>query len=265
MRTTQRALHFLLPTSLGIVAGVVGGIAGGVGAIAGAVVGGVNAKKQRELQKEASEAQRAALDEEMDFQEKQYADWEAVYGSVRENLSQMYQDLTPEVFAASGLARLNEEYQQQYNDFERQFAQRGIDSPTQDMMQGMAGLEHAEASAKIRNDAELQTLNAQQSFLNSNTVNPVGAGISNSYNRQAGYEGQQAQIAANQAAQYDASTQSSIAGIGSSIGGIATTVGAGTYTGVPPTTGNVTSLGLGTSGYAAGSAAITPSFQSGVY
>jgi len=246
-----------------IIAGVIGAVAGAAAGIGQAVASSNASKRAAKSQAEALRSQEAAQEEQLDFQKSQYDDWQSVYGPVRENLASLYMDLTPETFAASGLAKLDQEYQQQFDDFERQFAQRGIDSPTQDMLQGSMALQHSRDSANVRQQAPLQVAGVQQNFLNQNVTNPAASGVANALGNTANLYGNQANFYGQQQRYYDQATANAVSGIGSSLaGGIATVTGLGGLSGVGGTqgsTGNVTTLGL-SGQYPSAATAITPNF-----
>jgi hypothetical protein len=177
--------------------------------VGGAVVGAVATKSAADTSasasRDASTAQKAASDAQLAFQQQQYEDWQAIYGPIQENLSSFYQNLTPETVVASGLKNLETQYNAAQDQIQRTFAQRGIDSPAQDMMNQQAALGMAEARADIRTNMPLQAATAQQGFLNQQVTNPATAGISNALGNQATMYGQTASAqAANAAAGYQA-------------------------------------------------------------
>lgn len=204
------------------------------------------AERAANLQAEAAERQAEIAQENLDFQKQQYEDWESVYGPVRENLSDFYQDLTPDIYIASGLAQIDQQYEATLLEFDRQFAQRGIDSPAQDSLQLQVGLNAATQKAVVRQRAPLTVADVQQGFLSNNVSNPNTQGISNAFQNQANVYGEQAGVYGNQAnafraqaARDQAAYEQSIAAIGTSVGnGITAGIGlSGTSTtGAPPTT-----------------------------
>lgn len=154
-----------------------------------------SSKEATAMQGKAIDAQNEAAAAQLDFQKQQYDDWEAIYGPIQNNLSSFYQNLTPETFATAGLDKFEQQYQASQQQIQRSFAQRGISSPAQDMMNQQAALGAAESKASIRAQAPMQVATAQQGFLNQNTNNPASAGIANAY-------GTQSNIASNQASMY---------------------------------------------------------------
>lgn len=222
---------------VGVVAGVATGAAGAAGSAQQSKDARKDARKAAEKQEEAADAQLA-------FQKEQYDDWQNVYGPVRENLSNFYQDLTPETFTASGLAQISEQYEATQVQYERQFAQRGIDSPAQDLMQQQASLSAGKAKAELRHSAPLQLAQAEQSFLSNSVTNPAATGVSNAYGNQANLYGQETREAQAREAQATSDMWGSISGIGSSISsGVTGYLGAGG--GAPSTAGSsVASVGL---------------------
>lgn len=209
------------------VTAVAGAAAAGASASASAKAAKANmsaADRAATLQAEAAERQAEIAQEQLDFQKQQYEDWESVYGPVRENLSDFYQDLTPETYTASGLSQIDQQYEATLLEFDRQFAQRGIDSPAQDALQLQVGLNAAGQKAAIRQRAPLTVASAQQGFLASNVSNPAATGVASSYQnqanvygQQAGVYGQQANAFRSQAARDQAAYEQSIAAIGTSV------------------------------------------------
>lgn len=172
--------------------------------IGGAVVGGVAsnmaANQSADAQNKAARAQADASEDQLAFQQRQYADWQATYGPIQDNLSSFYQGLTPDTLVASGLQDYEKQYQASQQQIERAFAQRGVTSGAQDMMRMQSELAAAEARADIRTKAPLQVATAQQGFLNQQVTNPATQGVANAYSNQANLYGQQAIAAGNQAA-----------------------------------------------------------------
>ena len=149
----------------------------------------------------ATNAQTAMNDAQLAFQQQQYDDWQAVYGPIQDNLSSFYQKLSPETFAASGLQQAQKQYDATQEQFQRTFAQRGITSGAQAMMEQQAALSLAQEKAQIRQQAPMQVATAQQGFLNQQVNNPATAGISNAMQNQANLFGQQATAYNAQSAQ----------------------------------------------------------------
>jgi len=112
----------------------------------------------------AQDAQTQANQANLDFQKQQYADWQAVYGPIRQNLSNFFQGLTPEAFAASGLKQYDLQYQAVEQNLQRSFAQRGLDSNAQDFLNQNAALSAAGTKATIRQQAPLQVLMQSRDF-----------------------------------------------------------------------------------------------------
>lgn len=227
-----------------VIAAVVGVVGAVVTGVAGTVVSAKQGDAARKDARAAAEKQEEAADAQLAFQKEQYEDWESVYGPVKENLASFYQELTPETFTASGLAQINEQYEATHNQFERQFAQRNIDSAAQDMMQQQASLGAGQAKAELRHGAPLQLASAEQGFLSNSVVNRAAPGVANAYGSQMDVYGNQEAAARDREAQANSNMWGSIAGIGSSISsGVTSYLGMGG--GMPSMQGsNVANVGL---------------------
>lgn len=154
-------------------------------------------------QKEKKEkAEAAQAKEEANAQmEQQVADWQETYGSVEQNLSQYYSNLTPDYYLAAGLENYETEYQKAMERINTNFAQRGIDPSSALAMSTKNRMEvqRAKDRAKIRRDAPKQAADEQFKFLQLGLqVDPVpnqGAFLQNV----AGVEREDAYLAAEQA------------------------------------------------------------------
>lgn len=175
-----------------------------VGVAAVGVVGGVVASRNAASASDrASSRQAAAGQANLDFQMQQYTDWQDVYGPIQDNLSSFYQNLTSEGLIASGLQEYDIQHQQVNEDLKRTFAQRGIDTGAQDLLNMQNDIQTAEFKAKLRNDAPQVVASAQQGFLDHNATNPGAAGVSAAQQNQSNAFGRQAdQFAANAATAY---------------------------------------------------------------
>lgn len=183
-----------------------------IGAVGSALAGSQAASAQSA----ATRAQAAANAQQLAFQQQQYDDWQAVYGPIQENLSSFYQQLTPETLVASGLQNLQTNYANTQEQFQRTFAQRGITTGAQAMLEQQAALTNAEQKAAIRTNAPMQVATAQQGFLNQNVTNPATARVANAMQSQANFYGSQATMYGNQAATaYNQMGQAIQTGIGS--------------------------------------------------
>jgi len=171
-------------------------------AVVGAGVGIYSAKKSSSAAARASDQQSVAnarqaksVDLQLQFQQQQYADWQAVYGPIQDNLSNFYQNLTPDALVASGLKNYEIQHQNVLQNLERSFSQRGIESPAQALLLQEDALRAAEAKATLRTDAPFKVAQGQQGFLDHNVQNPAAGGVTNAY-------GSQAQLFAGQRAFY---------------------------------------------------------------
>jgi len=165
-------------------------------AVVGTVVSGAisahGASQAARASDRATNAQTAASAQQLAFQRQQYADWQAAYGPIQDNLSNFYQNLTSDSLVASGLKNYEQQYQATEQQLQRSFAQRGVDSGAQDALNQQSALATAEYKANLRNDAPLQVARLQQGFLDHNVQNPAGQGVASSLGQQASMFGQRA-------------------------------------------------------------------------
>lgn len=128
-------------------------------AVVGAVMSNVGANKDRH-------AAEAARKDEMAFEQQRYDDWQAVYGSVQDNLSNYYSNLTPEYIETQGLEAVEIERAKALGRLDVDMAQRGITDS------GIAGkqlkdieLGTAEQRATVRATAPSLVAEEQSRFL----------------------------------------------------------------------------------------------------
>jgi len=160
-------------------------------AVVGAGAGILGASKSSSAAARAGDQQAIASKRQLAFQMQQYQDWKAVYGPIQDNLSNFYQNLTPDALIASGLKNYEQQHQATVQSLQRSFAQRGIDSPAQDLLTQEASLRSAEAKATLRTDAPFKVAQAQQGFLDHNVQNPAAGGVSGAFQNQANLYGKQ--------------------------------------------------------------------------
>jgi len=138
---------------------------------AGASIYGIT--QAQEAQEAAVGQQAAALRsqeriamEQMAWQREQQAQWDDIYGPVEANLSEYYQNLTPERFEAIGVQATAQSFQGLQEQLKEQLAQRGI-SGSGIEAQGITDLTIAQAQqeASVRAGAEQQVAQQQQGFL----------------------------------------------------------------------------------------------------
>ena len=168
-------------------------------AVAGATLvsgymGSKSADKASDKASEASEAQLA-------FEQRRYDDWNAVYGPLQDNLSQYYQNVTPDYYASVGLETFQEQYQTGLQRLEENLVQRGID-PTSGIaasLEAQAELGAAETKASIRREAPRKAMEDQSRFLQiglgQNPASSVGSALSQQTqlaNQQSAYANQAA-------------------------------------------------------------------------
>ena len=167
-----------------------------------------------ELQYEASMAQ-------LEFAKQQYADWEGIFGPIQQNLSQYYQNLSPDTYSALGIQNIEKQYAQSRQNLDQELAKRGI-SNSGATVAGLTQLEQASmlGKAEVRTNAPQMVASAKQGFLNAGLglQNNLQSGISNAYSNQMAVLGQQSTNSLQQSNMYANQAAQGYAGIGSSIG-----------------------------------------------
>lgn len=171
----------------------------GLVAVAGATVvsGAMSSRAASKSADAASDASAAQLA----FEQERYDDWQAVYGPIQDNLSNYYQNVTPEYYAAVGLETFEQQYQTSMKRLDESLVQRGIDpsSGLAASMEQQAELAAAETRAGIRRDAERQAAEDQSRFLQIGLGQNPASSVSGALSQQT-QMAQQQSIAAQQAA-----------------------------------------------------------------
>lgn len=148
----------------------------------------------------------------------EFTRWNQIYGPIQDNLSQFYQTLTPEAMIVTGLDTTQKAFQATLKTIQRSFAQRGLDTGAEALLNQQAALATAAERAKLRYEAPFKVAEAQQGFLTatSSIQNPWAQEVLNATgNRQALalQSAQQGVLAANRIADAEANYQNSLAEI----------------------------------------------------
>lgn len=133
-------------------------------AIAGAaIVGGV---VQNNASKRATKAANNSAAAELDFAKKQYQDWQDIFGPVERNLSDYYNNLTPDYIASVGMQNVEAERGKALDRVNQSLAQRGLlGSGLEAAAIGDIELGAAEQKAQVRSDAPHQVAQQKLGFL----------------------------------------------------------------------------------------------------
>ena len=173
-----------------------------------------SADRSSQLQYEASMAQ-------LDFQKKQYEDWENIFGPIQENLSSYYKYMSPDSIASLGIQNIEQSYTQSRQNLDTQLAKRGITNSGATV----AGLTQLESSrmlgkAEVITNTPQQVANQQLGFLSAGLGLQSGLqqGVSGAMSNQMNVLGQQATNKQGMANQYSNQAAQAYSGIGSSIG-----------------------------------------------
>ena len=110
-----------------------------------------------------------------------YNDWNNTFGSLNKNLAHFYSSLSPEQMIATGVAEQRKAFDTAQTQVKASFAQRGIDSATQDAIMAGQRIDLATNLANLRYQAPLQVAKAQSDFVTTNgsMTNPNTAGLVN--------------------------------------------------------------------------------------
>ena len=125
----------------------------------------------------------AVQQESLDFSKQQYADWKDTYGGIEENLSNFYENLTPDYIEAQGLQASQLEYQNTRREMDKFFASAGIEAGVQSDALAKLGMQSARDKAQIRADAPIKAAEAKSSFLSIGLGQKPGiaAGVTRGY------------------------------------------------------------------------------------
>ena len=147
--------------------------------IAAAVVAGaavVGAVSSSRSSKRASKVAEDASEAEIAFAREQYDRWKEIYGPIEENLSNYYQQLTPELTATQGLQAFELERDSALEDVRATLDQRGIGTSG---IAGQAeleiGIRSSEERARIRSEAPMKVAREKLGFLSAGLgIDPAG-------------------------------------------------------------------------------------------
>jgi len=167
---------------------------------AGVVAGGtiISGYMAGEASDRASKRAAAMSAEQLAFEKKKYAEWQDTYGGIEDNLSEYYNNLTPDFYATQGLELFQKEQEKALTQIKTSLAQRGIeDSGLAIAMEREAEQDAAVSRATIRAQAPGQVAEEKRQFLQVGLGQNPGAGISSTLSQRA----QDASVAARQAEQ----------------------------------------------------------------
>ena len=164
-------------------------------AIAGGTMYAAN-RASSSAKKGRRSAARAAANQ-LEFDKAQYDDWLDTYGDVQENLSNYYNQVTPDYYAAIGIEEFEREREQAQIRMDEYMQQRGIvGSGIEASLKMQEELGAAETKAQIRRDAPMMAAEEQSRFLQIGLgQNPAGR-MSQTLAQQTAYAQQQANLGA---------------------------------------------------------------------
>lgn len=211
------------------------GVVAGISAVAGVAVN-IGAANQAQnamdtayaQQQQALDNQLATIQQQQALGQQQMALWDKVYGPIERNLSNYYQNLSPERLVTIGHQANAAQFQAMNKQLQASMAQRGISGSGVEgaAMMGLAA-QQAMANAQVTQQAPERVAQAQQSFLaRGDTLRAGGMNMQmQGLQGQAGIYGQQAAFANQQYAQAFGQQQQAYQGIGNVIGAGAQAIG----------------------------------------
>lgn len=182
------------------------------GFVSGAMV--ISSVISSSASKSAAKSAASSAKSELDFAKAQYADWQATYGDIQDNLSEYYNSITPEYYAATGLQAFQVEQQASMTRVQQNLAQRGLaDSALAASIESQSELNAAETRAGIRAGAEDAVLQQQSNFLGLGLGVSPASSVSQALASQTAYAQQNASNAAVAAGQAWSSTANTIGSV----------------------------------------------------
>jgi len=154
-------------------------VGAGIAAV-GAISSNVNANKA------SGDANRQSASS-LAFEQQKLNDWNETYGPVQDNLSDYYNNLTPEYYEAVGLENFAQEQQTAMARLDESLAQRGLDpsSGISTSLHAQSELEGAESRATIRRDAPRAVAEDKSRFLSIGLGQNPGSSLSTALANQA--------------------------------------------------------------------------------
>jgi len=160
-------------------------------AIYSAYESGEQADQAQSSQEQAMAQQQAIADEQMAYQQELRSQWDQTFGSVERNLSDYYNNLSPEKLTTAGVQANQESFQAVQKQLQQTLAQRGI-SGTGVEAQGLTQLavSQAQQDANVRVNAPQQVAQQQQGFysLGIPQKQAIQGGINSAYGSQMGVQ-----------------------------------------------------------------------------
>lgn len=186
-------------------------------AIAGSAV--IGAVASNNASKRATRSADNAAANELAFNQERYDDWKEVYGDLQSNLSDYYNNLSPDFYETQGLEAFNKEFELTQTRLQESLSQRGItDSGISAQLEQQGEIGAAEQRAKIRATAPAMAAEEKTRFLQiglgQNPAGSIANTLANQSNRTA-TDAANARRAAGQA------TGAAIAEIGNAAGALA--------------------------------------------
>lgn len=152
--------------------------------VAGAIV--VGAVVAADSASDARSDAKAANKQSLDFEKRKLESWQKVYGSVEKNLSQYYNSLTPDAYAAKGINEFNKQNELALERIRTSLVQRGMmDSGISTAVKLQSELGGAETRAQIRASADDVVASEKKNFLAIGLGQNPGASYSQALQNQA--------------------------------------------------------------------------------
>lgn len=182
-------------------------VGAGLATVAGAAISSNAANKASKRAGQAQDAQLA-------FEQEKYDEWQSTYGALEDNLSEYYNSISADSYAAMGLENAQQAFDTSMKQINESLAQRGItNTAVGASLEAQAKLGLAEQKAKIRTDAPRAVAEDKSRFLQIGLGQNPGASMSQTLAQQ------------SQNLQHQANLQEQAAG--QAIGQAVSTVGRG--------------------------------------
>lgn len=204
-----QAALFAIPAVIGTVSNIASGISASQ-----------SATKAKEAQQDAINKMLEMNDEQIQLMKDQLDNFQAVFGSVEQNLKNYYNSLSADSVAAKNIQNLEVEFNRASTQLNQQLAQRGLSNSGASVAANTSlATSLATSRAEARSNAASQVANQQLSWYSLGTQQKQAAlaGLNNSYSSGASLYGNLANLYGSQANQASTAATQSFSNIGSTV------------------------------------------------
>jgi len=180
------------------------------------------AGRASDQQAQAQAAANQSTQDQLAFNKQQYADWQATYGPIQDNLANYYNNLTPEHQTTLGIQNVQEQYQKSLQQVETNLAQRGLDtSGIMASTETQFGIQAARDKAQVASKTPQQVAQQKSQFLGLGLGNQsaLQGNISNSFSNISSNLQNQSAIYGQQAAVANQNANAAYGSLGNVVGG----------------------------------------------